>query len=362
MFKKNEKHLQKSLFSAVNNLPEKQKRRLEESWAKPFYEEVFCRIDEEIFEILYSAKASRPNVPVNILVGLEILKQGNDWTDREMYDQASYNLQVRYALGLTDLEDHPLELRSVYNFRKKLVSHMRETGENLLEVCFEQMTNEQMIKYDVSGTTQRVDSKQISSNIRMGSRLLLLVEVLQRVWRMLTIQDKASWQTEFASYTKGSASQYMYRLKGEKHRPKIEEIGALMSQLVSALADGYGQEEEYLILKRVYDEHFKEGDDGTKAKENKELSASNLQAVDDQEASYRHKQGKGYVGYVVNVSETVGEQKGDLRLITKVQTAPNATEDATLLAETLPDLVERTGLKKLYTDCLLYTSPSPRDA
>jgi hypothetical protein len=45
--------------------------------------EVFCRVDEAIFEVLYSDKASRPNVPVNVLVGLEILKAGFGWSDEE---------------------------------------------------------------------------------------------------------------------------------------------------------------------------------------------------------------------------------------------------------------------------------------
>ena len=350
MFKKNKSHLQKSLFSPINSLPEKQKKRLEQSWATPFYEEVFCRIDEEIFEILYSDQVSRPNVPVNILVGLEILKQGNDWTDREMYDQLSYNLQVRYALGLGRLDECPFELRTVYNFRKRLVTHMRATGENLIEVCFERMTDEQMIQYEVSSGVQRVDSKQISSNIREGSRLQLLVEVLQRVWRMLAVKDKSSWKERLAPYTKGDSGKFMYRLKGEKHRPYIEQIGCLMAELVSELGEEYRQEEAYTILKRVFGEHFKGKEGKTVPQENDELSASSLQAVDDLEATYRRKQGESYVGYVVNVTETVRDETDGLQLITKVQVAANTTDDATLLAEALPDLVKRTAVKQLYTD------------
>jgi hypothetical protein len=137
MFKENKKHLQKSLFSSTNSLPEKQRKRLENSWAKIFYEEVFCRLDEKTFEILYSDQASRPNVPVNILIGFEILKDGNGWTDEEMYNNFSYNVQVRYALGLNQLDEGHFELRTTYNFRQRLVKHMQETGENLWEVCFE---------------------------------------------------------------------------------------------------------------------------------------------------------------------------------------------------------------------------------
>ena len=77
MFKKNIQHLQPALISAISDLPEKQRTRLENSWAGAFYQEFFCRIKEEGFSVLYSDLYSRPNVPVNIMVGLESLKSSN---------------------------------------------------------------------------------------------------------------------------------------------------------------------------------------------------------------------------------------------------------------------------------------------
>ncbi len=78
MFRKNIKHQQPALISAASDLPEKQRKRLENSWAGIFYKELFSRINEEAFAEMYSEKASRPNVPVNVLVGLEALKQEKD--------------------------------------------------------------------------------------------------------------------------------------------------------------------------------------------------------------------------------------------------------------------------------------------
>ena len=75
MFRKNNQHQQQPLFSTLDDLPDKQRQRLETSWAATFYKDLFCRIDEDIFSILYSDEASRPNIPVNVLVSLEVLKQ-----------------------------------------------------------------------------------------------------------------------------------------------------------------------------------------------------------------------------------------------------------------------------------------------
>ena len=120
MYKKNIKHQQPALISATSELPEKQRTRLENSWAGTFYKEFFCRIKEEPFSVLYSDLPSRPNVPVNVLIGLEALKAGFGWSDAELYDNYCYDLQVRYALGYDRLGDGDFEIRTLYYFRQRL--------------------------------------------------------------------------------------------------------------------------------------------------------------------------------------------------------------------------------------------------
>ncbi|MDD5369769.1 MAG: hypothetical protein PHQ40_11835 [Anaerolineaceae bacterium] len=85
-FKQNRHHLQLPLTSHVDELSEKLRKRLETSWSGVFYREFFCRLKEEPFSVLYADCPSRPNVPINVLVGLEYLKAGNGWSDEEMYD------------------------------------------------------------------------------------------------------------------------------------------------------------------------------------------------------------------------------------------------------------------------------------
>jgi len=126
MFKKNKKHLQPALISSVNQLPKNQRNRLEQSWAGVFYREVFCRLKEEPFSVLYSDPPSRPNIPVNVLVGLEYLKSGLGWSDEELYDAFLYNVQVRYALGYHELGQGEFDLRTLYYFRQRLsLDHTR---------------------------------------------------------------------------------------------------------------------------------------------------------------------------------------------------------------------------------------------
>jgi len=350
MFRKNSGHLQQSFINGLNELPEKLQERLEDSWSSTFYKNIFVHIEEEAYAELYANIASRPNVAVNILVGLEILKAGNGWSDEEMYDNVCYNVQVRHALGLRNLGEGYFGIRTVYVFRHRLVKHMQQTGENLFEQTFEQVTKEQLAKFSLKTKRQRIDSTQIASNIREMSRLQLLVEILQRVYRMLNEGEQIHWESDFAAYLKGTSGQYTWRLKGkEAHRPHLEGIGKLMSRLVEELADDYQDHESYQILLRVFKEHFNQSDTGVDPKDGSDLSASNLQSPDDLEASYRSKRGESYIGYVANITETSAEEN-DFQLILKVQVEPNTTDDAKMLAEIVPDLKNKHGLELMDAD------------
>ena len=86
MWKSNEGHKLKQLFSIMSTLPEKKRKRIEQSILPMFYEDAFCRINEKLFAPLYSEKASRPNCPGNVLVGLEILKYLFTLSDERLFD------------------------------------------------------------------------------------------------------------------------------------------------------------------------------------------------------------------------------------------------------------------------------------
>jgi Transposase DDE domain/Transposase domain (DUF772) len=349
MYGKNEGHRQKPLFSSLNDLPAKEQQRLADSWAGTFYEECFSRIDEDAFAVLYSEEASRPNIAVNVLVSLEIMKAGFGWSDAELESGLHFDLQVRYALGYRNLDEGHFELRTVYNFRRRLTEHMQQTGENLLEQAFEQITDEQLSALEICTEKLRMDSFQIASNIREMSRLQLLVEVIQRMAGCLSEFEQARYEALLSPYLKGSSGQYVYHLKAGEGQSHLQAIGQVMRQLVKELALAYAEETAYAVLKRVYEEHFVEVESGIRPKMGSELSASSLQSPDDWEASYRQKGGKGYKGYVTNLTETC-HPENDLQRIVKVQTEANNSDDAQMLLDALPNLKARTEVEEMYTD------------
>jgi len=263
-------HLQESLISTLSDLSDKGKARLRESWAYTFRHEFLIRLDESLFAVLYSEKPSRPNIPVNVLVGLEALKATLGWSDRQMHDNFLFDTQVRYALGYENLGEGDFDLRTVYNFRKRVCDHLDKTGENLIARAFEQVTDAQVDAFEIETGHLRMDTTQIATNVCRMGRLQLLVTILQRTHRMLSTDDQARYAEAFAPYLKGSAEQYVYHIKGQNTKPHMQRIGALMQQLVSELASTYESHEAYQNMARVFCEQFRlkktksssESDDG----------------------------------------------------------------------------------------------------
>jgi hypothetical protein len=410
MFRRNQDHLQARILSDLNLLTAKQLKRLDESWAGVFRREVFARLDETPFAVLYSDAASRPNIPVNVLLGLETLKAGHNWSDEEMHDAFSFDVQVRYALGYDNLGQGEFDLRTIYNFRQRLSDHMQQTGENLVEVAFRQVTDEQLKAFELRTDCLRMDSTQIASNIRFMTRLHLLVEVIQRAHHMLSTADQARYAEAFAPYLKGSAGQFIYHLRKEAASSHLQGIGELLHRLLTELAPTYATHQTFALLQRVFQEQFVLRRKRPQAKPDHNAggsppemisdpvvgpmapddrlevaAASNLDAVnietgqrldrvrvqvkpgrtlattsllspDDPEATYRRKGDRPFRGYVTNVTETC-TPANPFQLIVQVQTAPNITEDAHLLIQTLPDLKARTGVETLYNDAA-FCSPA----
>jgi hypothetical protein len=350
MFRSNKRHLQPALISNVNELPEKRRLRLEESWAGTFRREFFGRLKEEAFAVLYSELASRPNVPVNVLASLDTLKAGYGWSDEELYDHFLYDLQVRYAVGYENLAEGDFELRTLYNHRRRLSQYNLEHGTNLLEAAFADITDQQITALAVRTGQQRMDSTQIASNIVIMSRLQLTVEAIQRLHRLLSEADRLRYAELLTPYVGEAAEHYVYRVKGHSAtEAQLQPVGQALYQLLQAMADHYGQEPAYQVAARLFSEQYRAVAETVQAKANQEISASSLQSLDDLEATYREKNRVGYKGYVANLTETCDPENG-LQLITAVQVAPNTAEDGALLAAALPALKQRTGLDTLYTD------------
>ncbi|WP_041779350.1 transposase [Belliella baltica] len=182
MFKKTSEKAQLSVFSNPNSfLTDRSERFYEENgaWHNLFKNQVTLRVEESLFEVLYSKETGSPNASVRIMVAMMILKEANRWSDSQLFEQCRFNLLVRRALGLVNMDDPIPSESTYYLFRKRIVDHERDGNPNLLEQTFASVTKGQAKDFHVSGRSIRMDSKLLGSNIAWLSRYELIHETVQ---------------------------------------------------------------------------------------------------------------------------------------------------------------------------------------
>ena len=117
MFRANEEHLQGELFGLESMLSETQRKALRNSRERYFYDIIFKRIQESDFAVLYSDGGSRPNAPVNCMVGASILQYVNSWSYEFLMRQVRFDLLTWISLGLSArLDEVPFCEATLFNF------------------------------------------------------------------------------------------------------------------------------------------------------------------------------------------------------------------------------------------------------
>jgi hypothetical protein len=350
MFRKNEKHLQKNLFGFQATLPQSQQNILYQSEEYKFYELIFCNIDEEEFNCLYSDINSRPNAPINSMISSLILKERKDWSYTELFNQIGFNLLTKTALGLNQIDEMPFCQSTLFYFQNKMNEHFLKTGENLFEKVFTNLTAAQLKKLKIKTNIQRTDSFLAASNIRSYSRLQLLIEVVLRLHRIFNKKDKSNFKEMLSEYTSQSSENYIYRLKGSELPKQLEKIGDIYYRLYHQIKDNYSEYREYEIFNRVYREHFSAGDEKIRVKKPEELTSSSLQSPDDTDATYRDKNGNSSKGQSINIVETTNP-KNPIELINDIAVEANNINDDRILNDRIEQIKEKTpDLEELHFD------------
>jgi len=353
MFQENLKHLQRGLLNTVAMLPKHIKDLLQKSWAEVFYKRIFCQIDERKFSVLFSRKKSRPNFPINIYVGLEILKQLFNWSDEEMISNFHLNFQVCYALGIENFGEITLAPRTIYYNRKRIIDYEEKNGVNLFEDVFRQITLDEIKALGIDASVQRMDSSLISSNIKKMSRLELAIKVLQNFYGDLPEQERNRHYEMVKDYVDWDADSITFKLKNTELDQQLSRVGELLLYFRTLYQDSEGIKvwRSFRHVSRVLDEQFTIQADGDSVslRAPQEMGSSCLQNPADEKVTYRRKNNEDHQGYAFNVSETCSKEN-KTQPLTDVSPHINNTSDERILKQRIAGIKQRTGVKEMVTD------------
>ena len=327
---------QLALFTETRTLlPEASLKTYRDSkgWHNLFREQITNRIDEELFRPLFCEDNGAPNASIRVLIGMMVLKEARGLSDSQLFEECRFNLLVRMALGLYNMDDSIPAESTYYLLRKRIVEWERAGNENLIEKVFAQVTKEQAIELEINGKKIRMDSKLMGSNICWYSRYELIHEVVGKAYKYLKGERKevvlSGRERELLESTiKETGGKVSYRSSKAELEMKVAELGEVIYKIIQQMGDE--EAEELQTLRRVFEEHYLVREEVVTVLPKEKIRAESIQSPHDTDCHYRNKGGNQIKGYSINVTETC--DKGDpLNLITNVQVATASTADIDFL-------------------------------
>jgi hypothetical protein len=361
MFKETERNVQLDIFStpAEHLRGSSQKFYLEnDSWHNIFRKEVLSHINEQIFSVLYCKDNGTPNASIRVLVAMMLLKEGQGWSDDQLFENCNYNLLVRSALGLLTLDDTAPVASTYYRFRRNIVDYNREHNADLFKECMQSITKSQMVEFNVSGKHIRMDSKLMGSNIAWYTRYELVHETLRLFIkeRREYIYKRSLSESDFEliqSIEGEDGDKVVYRSTKSEIEARFLELGKLMHRFIHLFKEY--PEGQYEILKTVFNQQFSCKEKVVLALEKEKISADSIQSPHDPESHYRNKAGDKVKGNSINVTETCEkstEEAPKVNLITDVEVKPATASDCNFLQDAAGNSQKMTtdDIEKLYAD------------
>ena len=336
-FRKND--AQQITFSdSLFGLTEREKKALEKSWAKVFADEIFPTIDEERFSVLYSDKDSRPNTPVNIIIGALVLKELFGLSDDDMVETLMFDHRFQYALHTTSYEEQPLSDKSLSRFRIRCYNYESIHGVDLYHECVKDLAEKTAKMMKIDGHIRRMDSMMLEANIRKLSRMELIYTCIAKFVRWLEKNGHKDLIEGMEHYCDpNDFNQVIYHSAGAEVDTRMETLLSDAEKLLQSCQGKYEDITEYQLFVRCLSDQtvVDDGKRRLKTKQDGGMTSDMLQNPSDPEATFRKKAGKIHRGYVVNLEESVGANGS---VVTDYAVEQNNTSDSTLLKNHLTQM------------------------
>lgn len=334
---------QTPLFDPIEQMPKYLRELLEKGWTKQFRELIFPYINESRFAVLYSKnQASRPNSPVNVIVGLLILKEFRQLTDEELIGALHFDARFQYALNTIDLTEQPVSINTLTNFRGRLAEYLVKTNIDLIKLEVESLSRRISGYLKLEPHLLRMDSLMVSSSCKKLSRIELVYSVNHCMVKTLAKLAPESIPENCRGYLeKGHKNETIYRTRDLEAESKLAILFTqteALYQAACAAGENVTSSKSFGLLARFIQEQTTlSKDDRFVPKTGKEIAPDSLQNPTDPDATYRQKYGAN-IGYIANV---VNAYDGQNQVITQYDLEPNIYSDQKFAADTIDSLASQ---------------------
>ena len=152
---------------------------LKKSWARVFREHLLSHLPVEQIAQRLCQDHGRPSKDLHVAIGVLILQQLQDLTDRETVEALAFRIDWQFALDLRSKTDAYLSERTLRNYRRHVLEQKLDV------VIFRTLTDELAKAFAVDTRLQRLDSTALRSAMRNLTRLGTVVETISKFLREL---------------------------------------------------------------------------------------------------------------------------------------------------------------------------------
>ena len=339
-----------SFTDSFSGLTAREQKALEKSWAKVFADEIFPAIDEKRFSVLYSDKASRPNTPVNVIVGALIIKELFDYSDDEMVENLMLDFRIQYALHTTSFEEQPLSDKTLSRFRKRCYDYKTLHNKDLYHDCVKDLSASIAKLMEISGKVRRMDSMMIESNIRKLSRMELIYTCIAKLAVYVNKINASALPDDLKHYIDpNDFNRVIYHQRSTDADKRMKQLLSDADKLLALCESDYNDSTEYELFVRCLSEQtiVENENRRLRTKEDGGMKSSMMQNPSDPEATFRSKAGKEHRGYVANLEESVGANGS---VVTEYQYEQNNHSDSQFIQEHLERMDKQEERTVIVTD------------
>jgi len=337
-------HKQLDMFNPFARLGAKRIAALESSWAQLFRDEILHKLPADKLFQFYDEFKGRKTKELYAMLGLVLIQQMEDCTDKDAVDNFAFNLKWQYALNITDDSDVAsyVSPKTLWNLRDIVAKN------GLQDALFENVTDALKKLFALDPSKQRLDSVHIFSNMAHLGRVRLFVRTIRTFLTNLKRQHSKEYDAlgEFVlRYDKKSDG--AFAVKPTESAKKLVELGDDCFYLVERFKDTADvvKMDSYKHLVRMFTEQCivekdenSENPDRVVIKANKDVPSSSLQNPSDPDAGYCGHKGKGYQ---MQVMETYSKDKSQPNLITHIKVEAANESDANALLPAIEDAAKR---------------------
>ncbi len=361
-------YIQINLGDRFIHLPKRGQDAIRRSALGHFGDEVFPLINADDFMVLYSGNGRGPSYLQGLVAAYLVMKM-LDITAGELLLRIDTDIAIQYALHTTGMEKQPFSRRNLFYFIARLESYEKETGTNLIEECFKNVTSSfaHDMGLDRPGSCgrikKRMDSMMIDSHAARLTRPGIVYTVNRDALCLYAgLVGEDGIVPSLRHYFDDSDCNAVIYHNRDAMEEKLASLLAESKIILYLMSDEewHGFQEYKNLVRCINDQGCQNQEGNLMPKKSRDIAGTSLQSPRDPDSSARTKAGKTHVGFVGNVTETYDGNGNSL--ITDADIRSNSHSDSGFMKEAIAAKEDPGQEEQIITDGAYYSSENAQAA